>query len=126
MTNAAERRPVKSYRLDRETHRQIDALAAHWQTSQSNAIARCVERMYQEEMNVTTPTTTYKGFRITVTDQLGGYGYDATDLSGNGADASAPNPQTGHPLYQTPAQAMTEAKRRISRYWNDLEYKDAE
>jgi hypothetical protein len=51
-TNATERRPVKSYRLDRETHRQIDALAAYWQTSQSNAIARCVERIYQQEQTM--------------------------------------------------------------------------
>lgn len=47
MTN--NRKPIKSYRLDAETHRQIDELAKRWNTSQSNALARCVERVYQQD-----------------------------------------------------------------------------
>jgi predicted DNA-binding protein len=42
-------RKQTSIRLAEETKRQIAALMKLWQTRQSEVIARCIDRVYQQE-----------------------------------------------------------------------------
>lgn len=113
-----------SYRLGQMTLNQIDTLATATGLSKANVVQTAIDRMYQQEIKTMTKKFIYKGFDVEITEQLGGYGFETTDEDGNGI--SFPNPQLNTPAYATVAVATAEAKRRITRFLDGIEYDKTE
>lgn len=44
-----------SHRVTAETLRQLDELSARWKETRTETIARCIERIYQQEISSTRP-----------------------------------------------------------------------
>lgn len=112
-----------SIRLNDLTKMQLDELTKRFNATQAAIVSTAIDRMYREEINMTTKFT-YKGYDVEITEQLGGYGFEATDADGSGL--SFPNPALQTPAYQTIGIATAEVKRRITRYLNDMSFEGNE